>query len=174
MLGPKDHANALGTRGSALALEGEAVARGIAHHSIIPLFHARRCAETYCPLFQHSIIPLPGWLIDASNSQKGRKPCIRRARRSRPTPKSPPNGGVHEVGRALRARRLRQSATQFSQCRRHVRRPRCVVSRAYSTHSTSIPGFRWSSSSRAPASTERFGTASATVIFSRSADRTAE
>ena len=58
MLGPKDHANALGTRGSALALEGEAVARGIAHHSIIPLFHARRCAETYCPLFQHSIIPI--------------------------------------------------------------------------------------------------------------------
>ena len=56
---------------------------------------------------------MPGWLIDASNSQKGRKPCIRRARRSRPTPKSPPNGGVHEVGRALRARRLRQSATQF-------------------------------------------------------------
>ena len=58
MLGPKDHANALGTRGSALALEGEAVARGIAHHSIIPLFHARRCAETYCPLFQQSIIPI--------------------------------------------------------------------------------------------------------------------
>ena len=58
MLGPKDHALALGTRGSALALEGETVARGIAHHSIIPLFHARRCAETYCPLFQHSIIPI--------------------------------------------------------------------------------------------------------------------
>ena len=58
MLGPKDHALALGTRGSALALEGEAVARGIAHHSIIPLFHAQRCAETYCPLFQHSIIPI--------------------------------------------------------------------------------------------------------------------
>ena len=33
MLGPKDHANALGTRGSALALEGKTVAHLLITHT---------------------------------------------------------------------------------------------------------------------------------------------